>query len=117
MDKQEKMEVITYHAESGREPIYEFLSARPAKHLEKILRDIDLLGQCSRNLREPYAKHLTGPLWELRTKFSTNIYRIIYYIKGGQIVLLHGFVKKTEETPPGEIKIAKRRYKDWEERA
>lgn len=62
--------------------------------------------------RQPLARHLEGKLWELREESSTNIYRIIYFFfTGRQIVFLHGFQKKSEKTPHGEIEVAERRMR------
>ena len=108
------MEVEFYQTEAGREVIGEFLNGLPAKDLAKVFRDIDLLAQYAPDLHEPYTKHIDGPIWELRSKFSSNIYRIFYFIwDGHKLVLLHGFTKKTQKTPPGEIAIAKKRYEDY----
>ena len=61
-------------------------------------------------MREPYAKHLTGKLWELRLKGRSSIARSIYVTASGQrVVMLRTFVKKTEKTPPRELKIAQAR--------
>lgn len=108
------MEIEFYQTESGRKVIEEFLDVLPAKDLAKVFRDIELLAQYAPNLHEPYTKHIDGPIWELRSKFSSNIYRIFYFIwDGNKLVLLHGFTKKTQKTPPGEIAIAKKRYEDY----
>lgn len=57
--------------------------------------------------REPLVKRLEGKLWELREESSTNIYRLVYFFfTGRRIVFVHGFQKKTQKTPPGEIAIA-----------
>lgn len=106
------MEVIFFREKSGREPIAEFLDGLPEKPLGKIFRDIETLAKHPHDLREPYAKHLEGSLWELRTRFSTNVYRIIYCIRDEKIILLHGFVKKTQKTPLRDLEIARRRYKE-----
>ena len=107
------MKIIFYRKKSGREPIAEFLdSISEVEHVNKVLQEIELLGKCAYDLREPYVKHLEGPLWELRVRFSTNVYRIIYCMKDGKIVLLHGFRKKTQKTPSREIEIARQRYKE-----
>lgn len=55
---------------------------------------------------EKFLKHLTGTdgLYELRIKQGSNIYRIFCFFDSGKIVvLLHGFVKKTQKTPKVEI--------------
>ena len=56
-------------------------------------------------------------IFELRCKLGSNITRALYFFYvGKRIVVTNGFVKKTQKTPPGEIKIAKDRRKDWIER-
>ena len=61
-------------------------------------------------------KKLDDRLWELRCESRTNIYRIMYlFFTGRLIVLLQGFQKKTQETPRGEIEIARRRLNRYSE--
>ena len=72
------MDVELYSTSDGREVVSEFLDSLPAKDMAKVLRDIDLLAEYAPDLHEPYTKHIEGPIWELRSKFSTNIYRILY---------------------------------------
>lgn len=67
-------------------------------------------------MREPYAKHLSGKLWELRLKGRDGIARSIYVTASGQrVVVLRTFVKKTEKTPPRELEIACARMKEIRE--
>lgn len=112
------MDVELYKTYQEREVVEEFLDSLPDKDLAKVLRDIDLLAKYAPNLHEPYAKHVEDDIWELRSKFSSNIYRIFYFIwKNNKIILLHGFTKKTQKLPRKEIEIAKSRKKDYEARA
>ena len=108
------MEVELYTTASGREVLADFLRSLPDKDLAKVLRDIEVLAQYAPNLHEPYTKHIDGPIWELRSKFSSNIYRIFYFIfRGNKIVLLHGYTKKTQKMPPAELATAKAHYEDY----
>ena len=67
-------------------------------------------------MREPYVKHLTGKLWEIRMKGRDGIARSIYVTASGRrVVVLRTFVKKTEQTPLPEIKIAMARMKEIRE--
>ena len=53
-------------------------------------------------VREPYLKHLEGPLWEMRMKGKSGIARGLYVTAAGmRIVVLHVFVKKTRKTRAG----------------
>ena len=111
------MDVELYSTSDGREVVSEFLDSLPDKDMAKVFRDIDLLAEYAPDLHEPYTKHIEGPIWELRSKFSTNIYRIFYFIwNGHKLVLLHGFTKKSNKTPPSEIEIARKRYKAYSTR-
>src|ERR1700677_4355296 len=61
-------------------------------------------------VREPYIKHLEGPLWEMRMKGKSGIARAVYVTAIGMgIVVVHVFTKKTQETPRKEIKQALRK--------
>ena len=64
-------------------------------------------------LREPYVKHLDGPVWEMRMKGRDGIARAAYVTASGRrVVVLHVFAKKTQKTPRREIEIALKRAKE-----
>jgi phage-related protein len=63
--------------------------------------------------REPYVKHLQGPLWEMRLKGRDGIARAVYVTAvGKRVVVVHVFIKKTEKTPRHEIELALKRSKE-----
>ena len=65
------------------------------------------------NVREPYVKHLEGPLWEMRMKGKDGIARAAYVtITGSRVVVVRVFPRKTQKTPRREIEIALRRAKE-----
>ena len=103
--------------EDGESPVRAFLRSldKPAK--VRFGWSIEELRRRNISAREPLVKKLTGRLWELREESQTNIYRVIYCCAiGRRIVLLHGFQKKTQRTPRGEIEIAERRLARFLER-
>jgi phage-related protein len=52
-------------------------------------------------------------LWEARSKITEGkIARVIFYISNGEMILLHGFVKKSQKTPKKEIDLAVKRQKE-----
>lgn len=66
-------------------------------------------------MREPYAKHLEGKLWELRLKGRSGIARSLYVtVTGRRVVVLRTFVKKSQKTPRREIDLALARAKEIE---
>lgn len=64
-------------------------------------------------VREPYVKHLEGPVWEMRMKGKDGIARAAYVAASGRrVVVVHVFEKKTQKTPRREIETALRRAKE-----
>lgn len=65
------------------------------------------------NLGEPHTKAFGNGLFELRIKGSEGIVRVFYCtLVNRRIVMLHSFVKKTQKTPPRELRIAENRLKE-----
>lgn len=61
----------------------------------------------------PSCRFLRADLWEVRSELTgRRIARVIFGVIGGEIILLHGFVKKTQKTPVHEIDLAEKRYKE-----
>lgn len=100
--------VVFFKLDSGREPVREWLKDLDRESRKNIGEDIKTL-QFGWPVGMPLARKLTENLWELRSKLAHGIARIFFTIYEQSIVLLHGFVKKTQKTPPKELSIAKRR--------
>ena len=110
-------EIEFYNTESGKNVILEFLEGLSEKHRARAIREIELLEEFGINLTMPHVKKIDGKLWELRIKTFSNISRIFYFISiNNKIVLLHGFIKKTEKTPECEKDIARKRKADYKRR-
>jgi len=101
------------NSQTGKEPVLEFVLSLDRKSLAKVEKYIRYLRLCEGYLEEPYSRHITGKIRELRVDFSHNSHRIFYFgfIKK-TIILLHGFMKKTKKTPRSEIKKAIENYYD-----
>ncbi len=100
-----------YLDDTGASPVEDFLESLDLKTRARFLWSIDQLRVRNLRAREPLVRHLDGDLWEIREESSTNIYRIIYFFfTGRRIILLHGFQKKTQRTPPKELEMARRRH-------
>ena len=57
----------------------------------------------------PLVDSLGSGLWEIRSKLSTRIARILFFVQDEELILLHGFIKKTKKTPPAERALALQR--------
>lgn len=65
------------------------------------------------NLRMPHSRAMGDGLFELRARGREGIGRAFYcFVVGRRFVILHGFIKKTEDTPAKELQIARRRMKE-----
>jgi phage-related protein len=101
-----------YRLPSGREPVREWLkSLDPAdrKIIGEDIKDVEF----SWPIGMPLVRPLGGGLWEVRSEITQGrIARVVFCIAEQHMVLLHGFVKKTQKTPDADLDLARRRKKD-----
>ena len=90
------------------------LDAFPADIRASFQRIVELIQTHGlERIREPYLKHLEGPLWEMRLKGRSGIARAVYVTASGmRIVVVHVFAKKTQKTPRQEIVQALKKAKE-----
>jgi phage-related protein len=104
-----EFEAIFYDKSDGTEPAKEFLDELDAKMFTKLIRAIDILKAGGTAVREPYSKYLEDGIFEVRAQAGSDISRVLYFFyTGRRLVLTHGFIKKTQKTPPSEIERAKK---------
>ena len=96
------------------ERLENWLNDIPKDIKARIINIVDLLIEHGpQNVRAPYVKHIRGKLFEIRAKGKDGIARVFYFTMTGQrIVLLHGFMKKTQKTPKKELETAVVRMKE-----
>jgi phage-related protein len=87
--------------------------AMPAGVLADYLRLCDAMTLFGADLRMPHSRALGDGLFELRPKGREGIGRVFYCAQQGKsIVVLHSFLKKTQDTPDNEMRKARQRLKD-----
>ena len=59
-----------------------------------------------------WVRHLGGGLWEVRTRLNNRIARVLFVLSSSKVVLLHGFIKKQQETPKADLDLATERHKE-----
>lgn len=59
----------------------------------------------------PLAGNLGRVLWEIRSRLEDRIARVLFCVDGGKMVLLHGFIKKSQKTPKPELDLARKRMR------
>lgn len=100
-----------YQEDSGNEPVREWLCSLSTQDKKNIGRDIRIV-QIDWPVEGSLIKPLGSGLWEIRSKLENRIARILFVFSKGEIILLNGFIKKTQKTPNQEIDIAKKRAKN-----
>ena len=98
----------------GDKPAKDFLISLDNKMRAKMASMISLLQENGYNLREPYSKHLSEGIFELRAKVGSDITRVMYFFYiDRRVILTNGFVKKTKKTPLKELEKAKKYRQDY----
>ena len=108
----QEIPVRFYWASSGTEPVLEWLRALPREDRRAI--GIDLMRvQVGWPIGMPLVRSLGDGLWEVRTTLpSLRIARLLLCFHEGAIIVLHGFLKKTQKTPPDDLELARRRKRE-----
>lgn len=113
MEERKRLPAAFFQTASGNEPVREWLKSLPVDDRKAIgddIRDCEFAWP----IGMPLCKSLTGRagLWEIRSTLpSRRIARVLFCVHKGKMVLLHGFIKKTQKTPEREIDTAAARQK------
>ena len=100
---------ISYYSDAVEEEVLALPDTLAARYIVLTRRMVSL----GPNLGEPHTQAFGGGLFELRLRGREGIARVFYCtLVGRRVVMLHGFVKKTQRTPPREIGIAAARMKE-----
>ena len=113
MLKLPKLRAEFYRSVSGREPVREWIDALPP-HDRKVIREDITEVQFEWPMGRPRVDHLRDGLWEIRSRLENRQARVLFAFTGREMVILHGFIKKTRATPSEELEVAERRWKVWQ---
>jgi phage-related protein len=109
-----KIPVVFYRTAAGVEVVRDWL-----RELDEADRHI--VGQSLMRVQfrwpvgMPLCRPLGGGLWEVRSDLpSGRIARVLFCHTGGRILALHGFIKKTQKTPQGDLELARKRKREFE---
>ena len=89
------------------------IEAWPVDVVADYARLVELLAEHGPSLRLPHSRALGEGLFELRPRGPSGIGRALYcFLVGQRVVVVHAFIKKTQETPDKELKLARKRFKE-----
>lgn len=104
-----KLPARFYRNANDREPVREWLKRLTQSERQIIGKDIQKV-EFGWPLGLPVCRALGQGLWEVRSELpSQRIARVLFCIAEGQMILLHGFVKKTQRTPRRDLELARAR--------
>ena len=85
----------------------------PVDVLAGYARLAELLAEHGPSLRLPHSRAFGDGLFELRPRGRSGIGRALYcFLLGKRVVVVHAFIKKTQETPDKELTLARKRVKE-----
>lgn len=107
------MAIINYTIEYFHSRVKAEIETWPDGILADFARIVELLMEFGPNLRMPHSRAMGSGLFELRPRGREGIGRVFYcFVIGQRVVILHAVIKKTEETPKQDLRIARRRMKE-----
>ena len=107
-----RVKAVFYESGSGNEPVREWLLGLDREDRRIIGEDIATV-EFGYPIGMPVCRSLENGLYEVRSDISDGkIARVIFIVKRGYMVLLHGFIKKTQKTPKQDVDLAAKRAKE-----
>jgi len=104
--------VVFYRTSGGIEPVRDWLRELPDEDRRRIGFDLATL-QVGWPVGMPLCRALGNGLWEVRSNLpSRRTARLLFFVGKGRICLVHGFIKKTQKTPPDELELARKRMEE-----
>lgn len=113
MPVSKRLDAVFFRSKVGNEPVREWLKGLAKDQRKAIGEDIAYV-QFKWPIGKPRVDHLRGAVWEVRSSPDNRIARTLFAVEGGQMVLLHGFIKKAQHTPDSDIELALKRFKEWQ---
>ena len=107
-----KVPAVFYRTDTGNEPVREWLSGLDAVYRKAIGTDIMMI-EYGWPIGMPVCRSMGNGLHEVRTDLgSKNIARVLFCFDDSNMILLHGFIKKTEKTPDSALRLARKRKRE-----
>ena len=105
------LSVRFYCTTTGNEPVRDWLIEQVSPGARKAIgADIKTV-QFGWPVGMPVVRKMESGLWEVRSNIPEGIARVLFTVVGADMVLLHGFVKKTQATPKADLALAQTRMK------
>ena len=108
-----KTPVVFYRSAAGAEVLRDWLRELAPADRNVIGQDL-MRAQFRWPVGMPLCRPLGGGLWEVRSDLTGHrIARVLFCFSEGRLLLLHGFIKKTQKTPDAELALARKRMREF----
>jgi phage-related protein len=114
VERLEPLDVVFYKTSTGNEPVREWLKSLPKADRAQIGADIRK-AQSEWPIGMPHVRSLGKGLQEVRSNLPDGIARTIFFVESDEMILLHGFIKKTQKTPAELLDLALKRKRNYEQ--
>ena len=112
IDRTKKLPARFYVTPAGSKPVREWILELPGADRHTIGKDIQKV-EFGWPLGRPHCAPLGHDMWEVRSDLDSNrIARVIFCMGAGHMILLHGFIKKTQKVPQADIALALKRKRE-----
>src|SRR5436189_4106481 len=109
-----KIELVFYRSATGNEPVRDWLAGLAEGNRRAIGMDLQRV-QYRWPVGMPLVRPLGDGLFEVRTGLpDKTISRVLFCFHGGELFVLHGFIKKSQQIPAADLKIARKRKAEVE---
>ena len=105
-----RLTVHFYCEASGSEPVRDWLKSLRDNERREIGIDIKTV-QFGWPMGMPIVGYIERDIWEVRSRLSTRIARVLFTLEGSTMILLHGFIKKERRTPKPDLDLTRQRLK------
>ncbi len=107
-----RLPALFFRTSAGAEPVRDWLKKLPPGDRRIVGFDI-AAAEFGWPVGMPVCKALGGGLWEIRSTLTQGrISRVIFFVSGGRMLLLHGFIKKSQKTSAVDLALARKRQKE-----
>ena len=110
-----RIPALFFANEAGSEPVRDWLKALDKPDRLRIGEDIRTV-EFGWPVGMPVCRPLGKGLYEVRTTLTNRIARVLFGIVDGEMILLHGFIKKSQATPKSELELARGRLEMYRRR-
>ena len=110
-----RLRVVFYRTTAGHEPVREWLRGLD-RDARRVIGDDITTVQYGWPIGMPLVRSLGDGLWEVRSQLRDGVARVVFFAERGVMVLVHGFIKKSQRMPTSDFELARRRVAELRRR-